>query len=442
MDKPSPVKMGLLLLGSFILAYLAAETLHELCHSGAAILTGGHSSGIVVDPFNWSYSSSYSFQHPVIHTAAGALGSSFIALFLFVLLIRWPKPVMLPLLLIGPITLINNGEYWAWDIITGSGMDACNLAEGGISPWLLLSAGIVQCILGIILAVYLMCRVGLTNQTFKNRLIVFAIGIIPYALAGVFWNWYSGVEILWDSAIGYAVFFAVITGIFKTKKSTEYNIRWSVAAGYTVLGAVLVIVLSAMAVSPKSTVPSLLNNNSTTRPDNFPDVLRPHRLAMEPFYAFPPPMRSVKHYLLSYSLPEDANLQQIRNDLKTLCREHNYIQLYHEMDVSSKPLDDNWKEEISKVGFKTVRVRSYSQQWIKLSPEVSYVYLSVHDIRRGNKSQTTGVMMAAGDESNIDEVLLYVDMHPEGFNWFEVGQLRIKALFGFNDSQPPVIMGQ
>jgi len=55
MNNQSPVKMGFLLLGSFILAYLGAEYVHELCHYGAALISGGDPFGIVVDPFGWSY---------------------------------------------------------------------------------------------------------------------------------------------------------------------------------------------------------------------------------------------------------------------------------------------------------------------------------------------------------------------------------------------------
>jgi len=53
MNNQSPVKMGFLLLGSFILAYLGAEYVHELCHYGAALISGGDPFGIVVDPFGW-----------------------------------------------------------------------------------------------------------------------------------------------------------------------------------------------------------------------------------------------------------------------------------------------------------------------------------------------------------------------------------------------------
>lgn len=429
MNKPSPVKMGFLLLGSFILAYLTAETLHELCHAVAAVLTGGQSSGIVVDPFNWSYSSSYSFQHPVIHIAAGALGSSLIAFFLFILVIGRPKPVLLPLLLIGPITLINNGYYWVGDVIEGSGMDACRLTDGGISAWLILFAGIVQCLIGIMLAIYLIRVIGLTNERFKNRLIVFSIGIAPYALAGVFWNWYSEIDILWFSAFGFAAFFVIITGFFKTNKSIQYNIRWSVAAGYTVIGAVLVIVLSAMASPKKSTDSSSLFKTFTNRPGDFPEILIPHNSAIEPVYTLPPLIHSVKHYVLHYSLPEDVKPQEIRDDLTALFEQYGYVQLHYNIDEPDKPLNDNWQEEITQAGFKRICTRQYTQRWIKLTPEVSYLFLSVHYIWRGNKFQTAGVMMGVWHSSDIDEVLLYIDMHPEGFNLFEVDQLKLEVLF-------------
>ena len=425
----SPIKLGLLLLGSFVLAYLAAESLHELCHTLAAILTGGHSSGIVIDPFNWSYSQSSSIRHPVIHTAAGALGSSFIALLLFILLIRWPKPVFLPLLLVGPIALLNNGHYWAADIIFGMGYDAYRLSQNGISAWLLLLAGIVQCLIGIILAIYLMRVIGLTNERFKNRLIVFAIGIIPYALAGVFWNWYSGIEIMWFSAFGFAAFFVIITGFFKTQKSIQYDIKWPSAAGYTLLGIGLVIALSAMAASGKSTNSSSLFQIVTTRPENCPDVLVPHRLAFNISYMIPPPKKSQKPYLLNYSLPEDADPNEVRNDLTKLIKDKGYIQLHYQLGNPKKPLNGTWREDTDKIGFKTIQGKSYRQEWIRLTPKVGYLTVHVAYLWREKTLQTANVFMIASDILEIDEVLLYVDVHPEGFDWFEIEQLRMKTIF-------------
>lgn len=426
---PSPIKLGLLLLGSFCIAHAGASLLHELGHTGAAILTGGHSKGIMIHPFNFSYSSSYSINHPLIHTAAGALGSSLVALILFMVLIRRPRPVLMPLLLIGPISLIDNGLYWAWDIITGGGYDACNLARGGISPWLLVFAGIGLCLIGIIMVICLMRAIGFNNQPFKHRLIILTIGLGSYSLVGIFWNWYSGIEILWFSGIVFVFFFSASAIFFKTKESRQFEVRWATVMTFNIIGGGLVIVLLAMAASEKSTNASSRFQTVTTRPENCPEVLVPHRLAFDITYTIPPPIKSQKPYLLNYSLPEDADTNEVRNDLTKLIKDKGYTQLHYRLDNPQKPLDGTWKEDTDKIGFKTIQSRAYQQEWIRLTPEVGRLIVVVAYLWREKTFQAADVFMIASDISEIDEVLLYVDVHPEGFDWFEIEQLRMRTIF-------------
>ncbi len=70
MTSNDAVKRGLLLLGSFAIAYNASEFLHELGHALAAWMTGGQVFGIVVHPFNWSFCYAVS-PYPLFLTAAG-----------------------------------------------------------------------------------------------------------------------------------------------------------------------------------------------------------------------------------------------------------------------------------------------------------------------------------------------------------------------------------
>ncbi|MBN2514154.1 MAG: M50 family metallopeptidase, partial [Sedimentisphaerales bacterium] len=240
MNNQSPVKMGFLLLGSFILAYLGAEYVHELCHFGAALISGGNASGILIDPFGWSYSFSNSIEHPVFHTAAGAIGSSLIGILLFILLIRWPRPVLLPPLLFGPIVLINNGQYWAVDIIEGTGYDACTLVNLGVPISLILAAGIAQCLIGIILMVKLMRVIGVANESFRRRMIILGLGVFPYAIAGLIWNWANEVDILWLSTIVWVFLFAGIAGFFRTREPEPFETKWPTVIAFNVVGIGLV----------------------------------------------------------------------------------------------------------------------------------------------------------------------------------------------------------
>lgn len=429
-ESQSPIKLGLLLLGSFCIAHVGASLLHELGHTVAAILTGGHSRGIMIHPFNFSYSYSNSIHHPLIHTATGALGSSLIAMVLFIVLIRWARPVLMPLLLIGPISLMDNGIYWAWDIITGARCDACNLAQGGISPWLLLFAGVGLCLVGIILTICLMRAIGFNNESFRHRLIILSIGLGAYSLVGIFWNWYSGIEILWYSGLVFVFVFASIAGFFKTQEIRQYEISRAVVASVVTIGIGIVAALLVMEAFKKPAFSSSLVKTTTTRPDDFPDVLVPHRLAFDTSYIINTfPVKQRKGYILSYSLPEESEPNEVRNDLTQFIKEKGYVQNFYWLDQPQKPINDTWVEDTDQVGLKTIQSRAYEQQWIKLTPKVERLLMTAYYVWQGNAFQNAGIIMIAAEISDIDEVLWYVDMHPEGFDWFEVEQLRLKAIF-------------
>lgn len=440
MNNQSPVKMGFLLLGSFILAYLGALYVHELCHSGAALISGGDAFGIVIDPFGWSYSISNSIEHPVFHTAAGAIGSSLIGILLFMLLIRWPKPALLPLLLFGPIALINNGQYWAVDIIEETGMDACTLVNLGIPASVLLVAGIIQCLVGVVCMIRLMRIIGLTNQPFIKRLIILGVGIIPYACIGVVWNWANEVDILWLSTIGWVLLFAVIAGLFRAEKLASFEAKWPVVLGFNVIGIGLVVGLLLMISSRKSSAVSYPIETFSTRPECFPDVLLPHPMAKEPFYTIMS-KDSNPIYALGYALPQEVSPGQVRADLDTLFKEHGYVRLAYSLDDPNELQDERWEEETFQLGKKTLSIKTYNQFWIRLIPEVSSAFVGVRYVGKKGTFDDNSVLASAYTISNIDRVLHYADIHPDAFNLIDLDWLRMQAVFKPN-RLPSSIMTQ
>jgi hypothetical protein len=438
MNNQSPVKMGFLLLGSFILAYLGAEYVHELCHFGAALISGGNASGIVIDPFGWSYSFSNSIEHPVFHTAAGAIGSSLIGVLLFVLLIRWPRPVLLPLLLFGPIALINNGQYWAVDIIEGTGYDACRLVEMGVPISLILAAGIAQCLIGIILMVKLMRIIGVANESFRRRMIILGLGVFPYAIAGLIWNWRNEVDFLWLSTIVWVFLFAGIAGFFRISEPKPFETKWPTVIAFNVVGIGLIVGLLMMISFPKSSAASYPIETFTTRPECFPDVLVCHPLAKEPFYNIMS-RDSNPLYVLGYALPQEALPEQVRADLDALFKQHGYVRLAYSLDDPNEPRDDRWEEENFQRGMKSLCMKSYKQFWIRLLPEVSSVIVGVCYVGKKGAFDDNSVLVSAWTISNIDRVLHYADIHPDAFNLIDLDWLRMQAVFKPN-RLPPSIM--
>ena len=158
-SKPSVLKFGLLLIGSQSIAYILSLFLHESSHSVAAWMTDGYVGGISIHPFSWSYSYSYSTSE-IFHSAAGALGACLIGVILFLVLIRWARSWLLPLLLVGPIALLDSGSYWIGDPILNLNADASSMISNGIPMPLILSAGLLMLMGGVLLNIVLFRKLG------------------------------------------------------------------------------------------------------------------------------------------------------------------------------------------------------------------------------------------------------------------------------------------
>ncbi len=149
MHDSSPIKRGLLFFGSFIIAYNASASLHELCHIAVACFTGNFATGISIHPFSWSY---VSFDSPnsILTTAAGALGASLIGFITFICSYRFTKQWLMPVMLTGPIIFLYNGGYWLIDIVMKIGGDACRLIEYGIPSFIIYATALILIIAGVI----------------------------------------------------------------------------------------------------------------------------------------------------------------------------------------------------------------------------------------------------------------------------------------------------
>jgi len=420
-NKIRAVKTGLLLAGSFCIALLAAELLHELCHAAAALLTGGYFGKIVIDPFSWSHTYSSSPNHPIIFIAAGAIGSSIIALLLYILLIRWSKPIMLPLLLLGPVSLLENSMYWIVDTITGSGMDACNLINFGVPIPVVFLIGGLLFVIGIVLAIHLMRTIGVTNETFTIRLIILSIGILPYEIATLIWNWFFCREELhlWliysSSTVVLIIFIVVICKFFKTKKYKQFSPSWPTVIGLNIFSLAVTIVLSIMASGAQPDF-TLKSNISETRPEGFPGALTPHPLATEISYIENPILKFDHVNALLYHLPESTYPDQIQNYLTQLHTEHGYFKLDYYLSDPNKSLDDSWQQDISKVGLVTVRIETLNQIWLRLSPDVSSLLIHVSYMWREDKFQSSLCMNSYEKIQQFDDVLKYASIHPDAFD--------------------------
>ena len=144
------IKTILLLSGSFAFAFLLGEMVHELGHFLAHRSVGTGQAGIHLDPFGGSRiygATALPLDLMGITTAAGPFlnlaGGS-----LFTLLL-WPRrrPELLPLILWGPVALIQEGVNLALGLLS-PGCDARWIAAWGVPNWLLAALGVGCLILG------------------------------------------------------------------------------------------------------------------------------------------------------------------------------------------------------------------------------------------------------------------------------------------------------
>ena len=101
-----------MLSGAFTFAFLMAEMIHEFGHYLAHVAFGNHDVGVLLDPFGGSRITgltSSTDQALIATTAAGPLFNLLLGITTTILLWRNRKPILLPLLLWGPIALVQEG---------------------------------------------------------------------------------------------------------------------------------------------------------------------------------------------------------------------------------------------------------------------------------------------------------------------------------------------
>lgn len=420
------LKKGLLLLGSFAIAFIMAETLHELGHAGTALLTGGEVLGITVNPFSWSYSSSFS-PNPMLHIYAGAVASSLVAIILFIALYRWTKVWLLPILLIGPITLINNGDYYLVDAIFRAGGDACSLMEMGVSFYVILSMGVLFLTIGLFLAYLLVRKLGILNTCFKNRLMIFTIGIISYLMMMFAWNYIfnRGEIITWlifaCTGTGVTIFFAILpiwTCPDEIKK--EMPIGWR---HVSVINFIAIVIILALLFIPyfgnTGYIPWLQTtdvNTFTERPENFPAVLKPHPNADEIGYTT---VRSKKNdtitYSLSYSVPNSIQKDQIRLFLTSLYEDNQYKYLKHDFYDPNDVSDNAWIERSFTYGDHTTHYHAYHEKWLKTASEIVLSQVTVDGELEDDDIKHFSIRQILTEHFSVQLLHNYILINPDEF---------------------------
>ena len=174
------INSSLLLAGAFTFAFLLGEMVHEFGHYFGHLAFGNPGIRVVLDPFGNSHiAGAYNLPTRVIGitSAAGPLSNLILGLASFAFLWRKRSSFLLPLLLWGPIALIQEGVTFSLGLLTPSG-DTQWIATLGFPPVILLIIGILCLITGLALVSIFLPFAGIrTKDPFAKKLIVVLIGM-------------------------------------------------------------------------------------------------------------------------------------------------------------------------------------------------------------------------------------------------------------------------
>lgn len=424
MKNTQAIKQGLLLFGSFNIAYNLAYLFHEVSHGFVAIITGGTFSDMVINPFSWSYSYSSS-PNQLVHISAGALGAILIAGVIYLVFYWKANPWLFPLLLIAPIAMLENGTYYIVDIIMNSRGDACRLVGMGVHSVILIFFGVICVVSGIILAVLLIRKMGLFLFDFKGRLFVLGIGVFPSALAMLIWNWvYNQNELLlWTvytvTTIVLTLIVAVIPKrIWKSNAHEPQQLKWKTVV---TINLFYIGLLVFWFVGPFSANNVLGVETFSERPKDFPVVMDAPDFATDITYFRLPNL--TRPYSLSYDIPESIPRDQIRDYITNIHNQCGYILLTHSINDPNEIQSNSWKDVTHKTGGFSFKTKHYRQSWLKIDSYLHVSFVAVTYV--WEKDEIIGASVRNNILEYPELFYKYATIHPEQFDPNQIEQLKM-----------------
>lgn len=250
------LKSIFLLSGSFLFGRFFATFLHEHGHAIAAWATGARVSRIVFHPFNWSYINYYGskaeYENFIIW--AGTLFAAFVALLLIIIVWRWRKPGLLPILMTGAIACSKDGAYLIVSGIANTRGDGASLVKHGTPLVVVVAVGFILFAIGILLVFTCLGLLGIgPEKKIKFRILVFSGGFLPYLTAMLLYHLRNKEELnTWLIRIlGSMVlvfFFALLSGFVQRRLRWFRHIKakmvtWSAVINANILALAFILFL-------------------------------------------------------------------------------------------------------------------------------------------------------------------------------------------------------
>lgn len=160
------VQSILLLAGAFTFAFLLGELIHDSGHYFCHLAYGISGVGVHFDPFGGTHISGadgLSVEVLGITSVAGPLSNLVLSLVVFTPLWKIKRPILLPLVIWGPVAMIQEGVTFSLGLLTPGG-DAQLISALGVPQFILLIIGITLLVAGLATVILLLPLAGLEKD--------------------------------------------------------------------------------------------------------------------------------------------------------------------------------------------------------------------------------------------------------------------------------------
>jgi hypothetical protein len=185
------IQIIFLLSGSFIFAYCFGIIIHELGHVLAYLYYGVSTNVFVIHPFGRNY------MEPMVDIthgkfligASGTLFNVFCAISFSFLFIRTKNLFLMPFLIWGATSLIQESIAIILDITKGSQYDWSKVISSGIPLWIVISLSIFFLVIGSLYFLRLMAFAGLKKSDSYIKILSVCLGsVIPFFLFALIYS--------------------------------------------------------------------------------------------------------------------------------------------------------------------------------------------------------------------------------------------------------------
>ena len=170
----------LLLAGSFTFVFLLGEMVHEFGHALGHLAYGSPGIQVYLDPFGSSHiagANGLSDKVLAVTAATGPLFNLLLGLVCSLSLWRVRRPILLPLLLWGPVAMVQEGVTFSLGFLTPGG-DARWIATLGVPSAALLVFGILLLLSGVAAISRLLPLAGIEpGASFGKKYLIIVIGM-------------------------------------------------------------------------------------------------------------------------------------------------------------------------------------------------------------------------------------------------------------------------